>query len=371
MWYLMDQTGCFINPNEISVVAHPASDDGSRYYRMSLPIRTLAMTSVREAYETHYQLVMLDTIAGPTVFDVIDPPDEQVVVFQRVLRKTTFEMMRVFQERYGKTCVLEMDDSFHDLPLRHPARREVDPLRDPLKNKEWLMRAAELADWVTVSTPALAERYGSHGRVSIVPNYVPARYLETPILCNSRIRVGWTGSTHTHIGDLLVTKGAVARAIADSGAELYVVGTGEDVARQLGHEGSANMTGWLSIDAYRLATSAMDIMVCPLKNNAFNKFKSWLKPLEAAALGVVPVMSPSAEYRRLHELYGIGLLADTPDEWYEAVVGLVRDESRRNEMACYGRKQVEKHLLIERNAMQWVEAWNKAAETTSKKLSVV
>lgn len=54
----------------------------------------------------------------------------------------------------------------------------AEPTTNREQNGKWLGVAWERADLVTCSTPALAERYGKHGRVAILPNYVPASYLE-------------------------------------------------------------------------------------------------------------------------------------------------------------------------------------------------
>ena len=180
-----------------------------------------------------------------------------------------------------------------------------------------------------MTTPALAERYATHGRYAILPNYIPKAYLDLPRPTNSPLRVGWTGSTRTHVRDLEVTGGGVARALQGTGAEFHVVGVPNDVRRQLDLAREPVSTGWVHLDQYPAELAKFDVLVAPLQDNTFNRGKSLIKGLEAAAAGVVPVMSPAADYLRLHDDYGIGLIARTPDEWFDRVRTLLTDHDLR------------------------------------------
>ena len=81
----------------------------------------------------------------------------------------------------------------------------------------------------------------------------------------------------------------------------------------------------------------LDVAIAPLRESRFNAGKSWLKPLEAASLGVPVVMSPSPEYLRLHEK-GIGLIAESPKEWRSHLQRLVGSVALRQELAAKGRE---------------------------------
>ena len=61
--------------------------------------------------------------------------------------------------------------------------------------------------------------------------------------------------------------------------------------------------------AGRPYVAKLGIGVAPLADTKFNAAKSWLKMAEMAALGVPCVVSPRAEYMRLHEQW-IGSLAE-------------------------------------------------------------
>lgn len=283
--------------------------------------------------------------------------DADVIVFQRPMSREIVEFIPVLQAQ-GTAVVVEVDDDFHALPKGHPARRDVAPDRNPERNKLWLRRACELADLVTVSTPALAQVYGSHGRCVILENCVPDSYLG--ITQEQSGAFGWTGSTHTHVRDLEVMGDAAARLI-DGGHRLHVVGTGVGVAEelQLGDR-PFTTTSWVPIDRYPWEYARLSAAVCPLVDSRFCRGKSWLKMIEAAALGVPVVASPLPEYARLHEM-GVGGLADSPDEWHRAVGAILSSPVLAEQMAAEGREVVS-DWTYERRAWRWAEAWQLASD---------
>ena len=83
----------------------------------------------------------------------------------------------------------------------------------------------------------------------------------------------------------------------------------------------------------------LSVGLVPLIDSPFNRAKSWLKGIEYAALGVPFVASPLPEYRKLADL-GAGVLADSPQEWYEAIDMLLTDADHRDTIARFGRDAV-------------------------------
>jgi len=220
----------------------------------------------------------------------------------------------------------------------------------------WLAakEAAASATLTTVSTPALAGRYG-RGNARVIENYVPARFLDTPH--EDSDLVGWPGSTHSHPGDLAVMGGAVASLLRDGGRFL-VVGDSTGADRELGVE--VPMTGPIGYDGWIEAVAQLGVGVAPLAESRFNEAKSWLKPLELSAAGVPWVASPRPEYQRLAAL-GCGALAAKPKDWLRALRSLVRDPALRAEQSAAGR-EVAGRLTVEGNAWRTAEVWAEAVE---------
>jgi glycosyltransferase involved in cell wall biosynthesis len=234
-------------------------------------------------------------------------------------------------------------------------------------HRGWIRDALAHVDLLTVSTPALAEHYSpfvKSGRVKVIRNHLPARYCDIVRAPNPRPVVGWTGTIQTHPKDLDVVGDGVARAKAESDFELRIVGTGVGCRARWGVDPDV-ATGWRPIEEYPTEYAQMDVALCPLNESEFNRAKSNLKALEAAALGVVPIMSPSEEYVRFHKRHGIGLIARTPGDWRRHIVRLVTDHELRARMAAHGR-QVARSLTIEGNAHLWVDAWRSAVQTNAR-----
>lgn len=348
----------------MKVVTHSADKGGCGSYRLRWPVEALSNRGydVEDRHSFSYDAEYTPSVLGDRITNVQNPIDADVIVLQRPLSRHLCELMTVLQDK-GAAVVVEIDDDFGAMPLMHSGRDVVNPLnpanRD--KNWDWLQRCCDKADWVTCTTPKLAERYGRHGRVSVIPNYVPERYLsiQRPEQ-RERPWVGWSGSTVTHVGDLEVTKGAIGVAMENTNAELHVIGTGEGVERGL-QAPLTHACGWVDIEDYPTEMAKLDVGLVPLKMSRFNQAKSWLKGLEFAALGVPFVATATEPYKSLAEL-GIGVVVRTPQEWCEEVTALLSDEERRRWKAEAARAIVAESLTLEANCEQFWNAWEMACE---------
>jgi hypothetical protein len=319
-----------------------------------------ALDSPDVVLDVSLPMLWRQTVEGPRVVGCQDI-DAEVVVFQRPCKREIADAIPHLQAR-GVAVVVEVDDDHQALSADNPCFADFHPRRNPERNWEHLRRACATADLVTVTTPALADRYGRHGRVAVLPNYVPARYLEitrpaqapTPLL-------GWTGTPTTHRGDLEVVGMAVTRALDATDARFLAIGS-DATAPLLGiAAGRGDSAAWRPLtDGYPELVATLDVGIAPLADTRFNAAKSWLKPLEYAALGVACVMSPREEYRRLHGL-GVGELAERPRQWEGTLRRLLTDHAWRQQRVEAGRAACRR-LTYEVHAERWWEAWRAALE---------
>jgi len=355
------------------VLCVPADLGGCGSYRIRWPAEALIAqgADIRLALpgdpaEEQLQAMWIDDAHGvPHVLDVI-VPNADVVVLQRPLQRRLADAIPGLQAK-GVRVVVEIDDDFDAISPRNVAWPAVQPKLSPGRNREHLRRACELADWVVVSTPALRERYGRHGRCTVVPNFVPERYLsiEREARDDGSLYVGWTGSVATHPDDLQVTGGGVARAVRKvPGARVAVVGTGKDVRRNLGLNEDPVACGWREIEDYPDAVAQFDVGIVPLELSRFNEAKSWLKGLEMAALGVPFAASPTGQYRALP----FGFLASNAREWERHTLSLLRDDELRDIAAESGRMSAAGYT-IEGRCGQWWDAWTAPLNTRSAVLA--
>lgn len=275
-----------------------------------------------------------------------------VVVMQRPSARFAAEIIPHLQ-RQGVRVVVDVDDLLDAIRRGHAGRANYQG-RDPREHHRYVDEACRLADLVTVTTPALAERYG-HGHGAVIPNMIPAYYL-TIEADREAHTIGWAGTVATHPGDLQPTGGAVAAMLAaNPGWKMRVVGDGKGVAEALGLRSQPKATGWLAFEEYIVAVGELDLGIVPLEDSPFNRAKSCLKAMEMASVGVVPVMSITPDNLRLNRL-GVGVLAGSRGQWKRALCALARDDSQRAELAAAGRDAVA-GLTYEANCGRWWDAW--------------
>jgi len=372
------------------VTVHPAGDDGCGLYRMVEPARVLAEQGAD--VECTRELTFTVAHAGSDARLVGDPGTD-VVVMQRPLHRWKADLVRVLQDA-GVTVVVEIDDDFGSIPEGNPAWLDAHrewmtvgqweglgrpgPVEAEAERQDgsrwvkvlgtlapvsdlWLRRACKAADLVTCTTPALAERYAPHGRVAVLPNLVPERYLSIEAPPHDGTVVGWGGSVATHVGDLEVTGGGVARAVAESGARFHVIGTGVRVRRSLGLTEAPTSTGWVELDEWPAALAALDVGIVPLAPNRFNEAKSSLKMLEMAAVGVPAVVSPTPDNLRLgyREGFVTTRYASDARSWFEQTAALLSDPEELAHAAGVAREAAAR-CTYEAHAGRWWDAWTQA-----------
>jgi hypothetical protein len=344
-------------------------------YRLVFPANVLAAQGmdVAEGRREDIQAVWRRTPDGPRVAWA-EPLDCDVAVFQRVCRRDIVDCIPSWQ-RQGTAVVMDVDDLLSAVDPGNPAFAAYHP-SNPAENWHHLERACRMADMVTVSTPALAERYGRHGRVRVLRNCVPEWYLSvpsregavpswahnpapagsTPAPAPTQPPVlGWAGRVEVHAADLAVVGPAVAQALRQTGATFRAVGD-EATLSALGTEGE--VVPFMPFAEYPAEVARLDVGMAPLADTAFNRGKSALKPLEMAALGVSFVASPLPEYARLAEM-GVGDLASRPRHWLTALRRLLTDAEYRAERAGRGR-EVAAGLTYEAHCDGWADAWAEA-----------
>lgn len=278
------------------------------------------------------------------------------VVFQRPASYQMPQVIPVLQAK-GVKVIIDMDDSLSTIHPSNAAFKIYDPRINHRRNWMHAAKACELADVVTVTTEALAEEYGSHGRVSIIPNHVPASYLQIERPENKVPIVGWAGYTQTHTDDLSVTNGAINSALNGTDAIFAAFGD-ERIFAELGipAKGPNLLWSFENIDNYARKLVGFDIGLVPLELSVFNSGKSWLKCLEYASLGVVPIASPTPDNLKFAELGGC-IIAEKPSDWEREVRELILDNDKRIEMSKKVR-EVASNWTIEGNWQKWWNAWS-------------
>ncbi len=316
-----------------------ADESGCRYYRCDLAANELA----RRGHETLVSTRM---------------PDEwlhtaDVIVGQRVCQPgATLRWQELAREGRAK-LVLEIDDDLLDIdPSNGPAwsffsRPEI---------RANVIRNIEVADLVTVSTDPLAEVVSEYNRnVAVLPNCVPASLLDAPPAPGWKgLTLGWSGGM-SHKLDLAEARDPVRqflRRYPDAG--LHIMGhVDPDFCKAMPTE-RIHFTKWVdAVPAFHAAID-FDVTLAPLRPSPFNRSKSAIRCLEAAALGIPVIASDFGPYADFVQHGVTGLLVRRPHEWGKRLRTLL-DPFTRREMGRKARELATGHT-IEAN----IELWEKA-----------
>ena len=110
-----------------------------------------------------------------------------------------------------------------------------------------------------------------------------------------------------------------------------------------------------------LRAARFDIGLSPLADDAFNAAKSNVKWLEYSACAVATVASPVHPYRASIVHGETGLLASTPDEWYDALALLVHDAARRRRLAAAAEEAAWQQWSAETQSPAWLDLFDRIA----------
>jgi hypothetical protein len=341
----------------VKILMHPVDRYGCGFHRMTEPARAVAEQFGDEVeIDVRYTMDVRTDDFGEIA--EVDLHGADVVVIQRPEHREWLPYLLQAQ-RQGAAVVVEVDDLLSAVPPGHAGYDEIRERRLDLL----LLRCSQEADLVTASTPALLTEYARHGRGVVIPNAVHRRFAELPPAYEREpdpVSVGWTGAVNTHPYDLLETGTGLATAMSQTGGHaVFKVWSPRGVAEQTGVT-ALQLLNW-ERDPGKFLDSLgrqLDVGLAPLRDDRFNRAKSWLKPIEYAARGILAIRSGVGEYTRAP-----GLAARQPRDWSRLVTRAVEDADWRRELAEADHRRVFARHLTEHTAEHWLAAWKQAADT--------
>lgn len=212
---------------------------------------------------------------------------------------------------------------------------------------------SKACDGVIVSTPALERVYGRiHPNVYVCTNSIdPDDWPEgePEHQPDGVLRVGWAGSA-SHAYDLADIRRALDWASRQPDVEVVVMG-------QLDPGVKHRRVSWTDkLAEYRENVQQIDVMLCPLRSNAWSDCKSDVKALEAAMGGACSIVSRTEPYRPWWDGSAPGYSAATPKEFLKVVKHLVANRDEVRETARLARE----YAVTKRNIKDGVAAWRAA-----------
>lgn len=311
--------------------------------------------------------------------------DADIVLFQRPASEEWFKFIKLCQ-KYGKLIVCDYDDDpFSTHPLnpyykfigtknysyKWPTGEEDMIWQDGENGfdierniiRQDMFRASyRNSDMITTTTPILAEEFKKLNKNTVVlPNLIDFDYYRPyEMKKDDTVRIGYQGGA-SHYEDLYEFKGALERVLkANKNAKFVYFG---DLRFKKLFQNiptpQLEFNDWVKFVAYpyKLPLMNIDIGVCPLVDNKFNRNKSALKFFEYSATGSATVASNIPPYSEVITDGENGLLAKTEDEWVECLTDLIKDAEKRNKLKKNAYDLVYQEHNAEKQAYLWRDAY--------------
>ena len=328
------------------------SKEATLKYRVLLPAKHLGADTTHDYTDIPYELkegrvnvMTMEVRVNKNILgtaQIITRPFSyyDVVVMQHAWDDDLIILILRLKE-LGIKVVLDYDDDlYHDNPF-YP----YDYSDGRMKN---LTEAMQLADLITVTTPALAETYGKYNKVSILPNMIDmSEYPNYIVVPRDRKTVGWYSSGIRFEEFKSVMEGWIPEDV-----HLYLAGS--IIFKGFKHENKTVAARFKHEDNPKILSN-IDIGLIPLALNRFNNGKSDLKGLEYGAMGIPYIASPTEPYKKLIKHGVNGFLIKHGRDWSK-YIKLLLDDKTRADMGKAARK-VSEGRDIKTNIWRWKEVY--------------
>jgi O-antigen biosynthesis protein len=232
-------------------------------------------------------------------------------------------------------------------------------LREEAACQRWAMQQC---DGVTVSTQRLATtvRALTDKPVVVVPNAIDAEWFRAVQALATRtvpgLSIGWAGGHRpdTDVEAMAVAWGRLAKRYPD--VTFVVMGYQSDAIWSRVPHRRIKALPWMHQSEYPMGLLNVDIGCCPLEDRPFNRNKTPIKAWEYGLSGAAVVASPTV-YKLAIDGGRTGFLAETADQWEEALSVLIRDAGIRQRMAAALKADVLGKWSLRKNFRRWPDAW--------------
>lgn len=357
------------------------------HYRILQPLAKLKEAGLADTCLVAEDGTFLTQFAAQKVLEA------DLILIPRPATEEWFEFVKLCR-RLGKTIVMDYDDDPFNTSPWNPYYRfigveEVEYVW-PDGTREWLWQDGmkdkygtpgffdrernihrrdmfrlnfKKADLVTCTTPILQEALKKiNPNTIILPNLIDLDlYPRLNLNKSGIVRIGWQGGV-SHYEDLYLVRDAVIR-ILEKHSHVKFVYFGDYRFRHLFDKapaGQVEFATWCPTVAYpwKLACLQLDIGLCPVVDNVFNRNKSAIKWMEYSAVGAATIASDMPPYSPVIENFRDGILVpDDTEAWFEAMDGLVQNEEKRRALAANAYEKLRELHSVEKHIHLWRDAY--------------
>ena len=230
-------------------------------------------------------------------------------------------------------------------------------IEENLRKHKATKMIASIADLVTVTTDELAKKFRKHrptGPLAVLPNFVDFdRWLPMKKNETDEIRIGWQGGS-AHFADLHMIMDDLIK-ISEKYPKVKFCFMGIQYDSLM--EKMKDKIEWFAwhgdVATYPLVVRDMklDIGLCPLVDDSFNRGKSNLKWVEYSAMGIPSVVSPTV-YQNEIKHGKTGLIA-RKGEWFKYIEELILDKDKRQDIASRANQRVRNNYNANSSHIWW------------------
>jgi glycosyltransferase involved in cell wall biosynthesis len=228
------------------------------------------------------------------------------------------------------------------------------------------MRAQEdlfkIVDGVTVTTEELKNKYIEENPqlekiIEVIPNSIDfSLFRPFPKKDTGKVRIGWVTSS-SHLNEIWIVRDVMKRIFEKYGDKVIFVQQGDLTEfKKVFTPEQMEFHNFIDLGMYPLkfASLNLDIGICPLVEDEFNKHKSQLKWSEYASMKVPAVCSNIEPYHCVED-GKTGYLAKDTDEFFNKLCLLIDNKELREIMGQNAYDKNLKDFNLETNARRWVK----------------
>lgn len=297
-----------------------------------------------------------------------------------------------YQEK-GKVVIADYDDLVYSCSPFNPAYKTLGlrdvKVKDVDGNEHWLWQDGvkgfsikdnycryraqqdlfKIIDGVSVTTELLESEYLKDtpqldGKTVVLPNSIDFDLFKPfPKKPSDRIRIGWFASS-SHLNEVWLVKDTFKKLYERYGKNILFVQLGDVIElRKTFKEDEMEFHPFVDLSVYPLKAAALnlDIGICPLVDDEFNRHKSQLKWSEYAALRIPSVCSALPPYECIEE-GRTGYLAKDAGEFADKLSLLIENEKLRREIADNAFEKNYADFNLKTNARKWADFYEKVYE---------
>ncbi|MDX2019939.1 MAG: glycosyltransferase family 4 protein [Deltaproteobacteria bacterium] len=216
-----------------------------------------------------------------------------------------------------------------------------------------IKRIVKLCRHLVAGNQYLADFFEAPHKTTIIPTVVDAeRFVVRPEPPEDQpFTIVWTGLS-SNLKELAPVLPGIKAALDETRGRLVVVADrlDEDVVRGL----PVDFVKW-SPETEVQALGRAHVGIMPLRDTPYNRGKCGFKLIQYMARGMCVVAAPVGANVEIVRAHKDGLLANSSDDWADALVSLARDRDMRHRMGQSGRERVEQRYSIKAVLPQFLD----------------